>query len=53
MTKTHEWGTQPEMFGPLHAHRLARIVHEVERLPPGSRILDGAVGLGTLAVSMQ
>ena len=22
MTTTHSWGTQPEMFGPLHAHRL-------------------------------
>jgi SAM-dependent methyltransferase len=52
-TATHEWGTQPEMFGPLHAHRLARIVHEVTRLPIGSRILDGAVGLGTLALRMR
>lgn len=50
---THEWGTQPEMFGPLHAHRLGRMLREVERLPRGSRILDGAVGLGTLAVRMQ
>ncbi|HEY4641709.1 MAG TPA: class I SAM-dependent methyltransferase [Thermoanaerobaculia bacterium] len=50
---THEWGTQPQMFGPLHAHRLARIVHEVTRLPRGSRILDGAVGLGTLATRLQ
>jgi len=50
---THSWGTQPEMFGPLHAHRLARIVHEVTRLPRGSRVLDGAVGLGTLALRMQ
>jgi len=41
------------MFGPLHAHRLARIVHEVERLPRGSRVLDGAVGLGTLAIRLQ
>ncbi|SRR5581483_1954160 len=50
---THEWGTQPEMFGPLHAHRLGRIVREVERLPDGSRVLDGAVGLGTLAAQLQ
>jgi len=50
---THAWGTQPEMFGPLHAHRLSRIVREVERLPAGSRLLDGAVGLGTLAARLQ
>jgi SAM-dependent methyltransferase len=41
------------MFGPLHAHRLGRMLREVANLPRGSRILDGAVGLGTLAVSMQ
>lgn len=50
---THEWGTQPEMFGPLHAHRLGRILREVSEVSTGSRILDGAVGLGTLAVKMQ
>jgi len=41
------------MFGPRHEHRLGMIVREVERLPPGARILDGAVGLGQLAVRMQ
>ena len=41
------------MFGPLHAHRLGRMLREVANLPRGSRILDGAVGLGTLAVSIQ
>lgn len=41
------------MFGPLHGHRLGRMLREVANLPRGSRILDGAVGLGTLAVSMQ
>src|SRR6187549_574386 len=51
--RTHAWGTQPEMFGPRHEHRLAMIVREVERLPAGSRILDGAVGLGQLAGRMQ
>jgi SAM-dependent methyltransferase len=50
---THAWGTQPEMFGPLHAHRLGRIVREVERLPRGAAVLDGAVGLGTLATQLQ
>src|SRR3954468_3029906 len=46
---THAWGTQPEMFGPRHEHRLAMIVREVSRLPRGARVLDGAVGLGQLA----
>lgn len=46
---THAWGTQPEMFGPRHEHRLAMIVREVARLPRGARVLDGAVGLGQLA----
>lgn len=52
-TTTHAWGTQPEMFGPRHEHRLGMIVREVERLPRGARLLDGAVGLGQLAVRMQ
>jgi SAM-dependent methyltransferase len=46
---THTWGTQPEMFGPRHEHRLGMIVREVGALPRGARILDGAVGLGQLA----
>jgi len=53
MTSTHAWGTQPEMFGPRHEHRLAMIVREVERLPRNARILDSAVGLGQLAGRMQ
>jgi SAM-dependent methyltransferase len=53
MTTTHQWGTQPEMFGPRHEHRLSMILREVGRLPKGTRILDGAVGLGQLAVRMQ
>jgi SAM-dependent methyltransferase len=53
MTTTHAWGTQPEMFGPRHEHRLSMIVREVERLPRGSRVLDGAVGLGQLAGRVQ
>lgn len=53
MTTTHAWGTQPEMFGPRHEHRLGMIVREVERLPRSSRVLDGAIGLGQLAVRMQ
>ena len=52
-TTTHAWGTQPEMFGPRHEHRLGMIVREVERLPRGARILDGAIGLGQLATRLQ
>jgi SAM-dependent methyltransferase len=51
--KTHAWGSQPEMFGPRHEHRLAMIVREVEKLPRGARLLDGAVGLGQLATRMR
>lgn len=50
---THQWGTQPEMFGPRHEHRLSMILREVDRLAKGTLILDGAVGLGQLAVRMQ
>jgi SAM-dependent methyltransferase len=50
--QTHAWGTQPEMFGPRHEHRLGMIVREVERLPRATRILDGAIGLGQLAGRM-
>lgn len=46
---THTWGTQPEMFGPRHEHRLGMIVRAVSAVPRGGRILDGAVGLGQLA----
>ena len=53
MSQTHAWGTQPEMFGPRHEHRLAMILREVAALPPNGRILDGAVGLGQLAGRMQ
>jgi SAM-dependent methyltransferase len=48
-SRTHAWGTQPEMFGPRHEHRLGMIVREVTTLPRGARVLDGAVGLGQLA----
>ena len=46
---THAWGTQPEMFGPRHEHRLAIILAEVAHLPEEALVLDGAVGLGQLA----
>ena len=50
---THAWGTQPEMFGPRHEHRLSIIVRETTPLGRGSRVLDAAVGLGQLAQKMQ
>jgi len=50
---THQWGTQPEMFGPRHEHRLSIILRETKRLAPGSRVLDAAVGLGQLAKRLQ
>ena len=53
MADTHEWGTQPEMFGPRHEHRLAMILAETARLPAGAKVLDGAIGLGQLAGRMQ
>ena len=50
---THAWGTQPEMFGPRHEHRLGIIVRETAPLARGSRVLDAAVGLGQLAQKLQ
>jgi SAM-dependent methyltransferase len=51
--RTHAWGTQPEMFGPRHEHRLSMIVREVRSLPAGGRLLDAAVGLGQLAQRLR
>ena len=50
---THAWGTQPEMFGPRHEHRLGMITAQIRKLPGGARVLDAAVGLGQLASRMQ
>lgn len=50
---THAWGTQPEMFGPRHEHRLGIIMAEVRKLAPGVRVLDAAIGLGQLAGRMR
>ena len=52
-TKTHQWGTQAEMFGPRHEHRLAMILRETARFPARARVLDAAVGLGQLAARMK
>lgn len=51
-THTHAWGTQPEMFGPRHEHRLRMIVRQIRTTPAGARVLDAAVGLGQLAARM-
>jgi SAM-dependent methyltransferase len=51
--QTHKWGSQPEMFGPRHEHRLSIILAETKKLPLGSRVLDAAVGLGQLARRLQ
>lgn len=48
-TRTHEWGSQPEMFGPRHEHRLGMFTRHTAKLLPGSRVLDAAVGLGQLS----
>lgn len=45
----HQWGSQPEMFGPRHEYRLSLFTRETQKLPRGSSILDAAVGLGQLA----
>lgn len=50
---THKWGSQPEMFGPRHEHRLAMLLREVDTIPEGSRVLDAAVGLGQLSDRMR
>ncbi len=50
---THQWGTQPEMFGPRHEHRLGMILAETDRLARAARVLDAAVGLGQLAERLE
>jgi SAM-dependent methyltransferase len=50
---THQWGSQPEMFGPRHEHRLSIILAETKKLPLQARVLDAAVGLGQLARRLQ
>ena len=50
---THQWGTQPELFGPRHEHRLGLILSEVAKVRQGGRVLDAAVGLGQLATRID
>lgn len=51
--KTQAWGSEPEMFGPRHEHRLGLIMREVRRIRQKGRVLDGAVGMGQLARRME
>src|SRR5690349_4438691 len=53
LTSTHRWGTQPDMFGPRLLHRLGLILNALGPLPPQSRILDAACGLGQLLDRLQ
>ena len=52
-TKTYEWGTMAEMFGPRHEHRLGMILAETASIPRNTRVLEAAIGLGQLAVRLQ
>ena len=52
-TSTHQWGTQPEMFGPRHEYRLAMFLDETSQLGGRRRILDAAIGLGQLAGRLE
>lgn len=48
-----EWGSEPEFFGPRHAHREARLRSALGRCPSGpARHLECAAGVGSLAVSL-
>jgi len=48
-----EWGSNPEFFGPRHAHREGRIVHELWRRTPGKNLhLECAAGVGSLTVKL-
>ena len=48
-----EWGTDPEFFGPRHAHRERRIVRELDSpARPGDLHLDCAAGLGSLSLTL-
>lgn len=48
-----EWGSEPEFFGPRHAHREARLRRALGCRPrPGGWHLECAAGVGSLAVSL-
>jgi ubiquinone/menaquinone biosynthesis C-methylase UbiE len=48
-----EWGTNPEFFGPRHAHREGRILHELWRRSPADGLhLECAAGVGSLSCKL-
>ena len=48
-----EWGTDPEFFGPRHAHREDRILRAVRlRVPPCATHLECAAGVGSLSLTL-
>jgi len=48
-----EWGSNPEFFGPRHAHREGRIVHELWRRSSGDGLhLECAAGVGSLSCKL-
>ena len=48
-----EWGANPEFFGPRHAHREGRILHELWRRSPGDGLhLECAAGVGSLSCKL-
>lgn len=48
-----EWGADPEFFGPRHAHREGRILHELWRRAPGDGLhLECAAGVGSLSCKL-
>jgi SAM-dependent methyltransferase len=48
-----EWGLQPELFGPRHAHRERRIVKALHRVAPGPGLhLECAAGVGSLSSAL-
>ena len=48
-----EWGSNPEFFGPRHAHREGRIVHELwRRSSAGDLHLECAAGVGSLTIKL-
>jgi SAM-dependent methyltransferase len=48
-----EWGLQPELFGPRHAHRERRIIKALEQVSPGPGLhLECAAGVGSLSTAL-
>ena len=48
-----EWGTDPEFFGPRHAHREGRLESAIRKsVPPGGLHLECAAGVGSLSITL-